>query len=107
MRTMRFAAGFGVAAMVAVIAIAIGSGSFAEEGGQILDLAWGKVTLVDLYVGLLLVAVWIIWLERTPSRWIPWVVGLVLLGNLTTAAYVLLRAARTSSVTEALTGRAR
>lgn len=105
MRTVRLVAGIGVAGMIAAIVLAIGGGSFVEDGRAILDLAWGRVTLVDLSVGLVLVAVWIIWRERAPGRWIPWVLALALLGNLTTAAYVLVRAIRASSVEEALTAR--
>ncbi len=64
---------------------------------------WGVVTLLDLYGGLLFVAAWIAALERDWRRVLPWVVALLLLGNLaTTGVYLLLRLRRAESVRAAL-----
>lgn len=41
-----------VLVMVGVIAFGFVSGDFTAEGSQKWGLAWGKVTLVDLHVGL-------------------------------------------------------
>ena len=30
------------------------SGNFFEEGGMLIELAWGKVAILDVYIGLLL-----------------------------------------------------
>ena len=52
---------------------------------------WGIVTLIDLGVGLLFIAVWL-WLVE-PVRWraIVWIIALFLLGNVVTLAYLLCR----------------
>lgn len=52
---------------------------------------WGVVTLIDLGVGLLFIAVWL-WLVE-PVRWraIVWIIALFLLGNVVTLAYLLCR----------------
>ena len=92
-------------AMAATIAYGFASGDFGDEGSTILDLAWGRVTLIDLYVGLALFAAWV-WLREGPRRAIPWLIGFVVLGNLASALYALIAARRTDSVEEFLVGKA-
>lgn len=58
---------------------------------------WGVTTLADLGVGLVVIAIWIALLERTPARSIPWIVALFLLGNFTTLVYLLVRCRRAPS----------
>lgn len=61
------------------------------EGAQILDLPWGVVTLIDLYFGFFIAACLIIAFER---RWwvgFAWAVPLLLLGNLVTALWFVIR----------------
>jgi hypothetical protein len=91
--------------MAATIAYGLAAGSFSDEGGTILDLAWGRVTLIDLYVGLALLGGWIVLRERS-WRAMPWLVALVFLGNLASALYAFIAAMRTESPVEFLTGRA-
>ncbi len=64
---------------------------------------WGIVTLVDLYGGFLVSSIWISVLERRARRIVPWIVGILLLGNLVTALYVLWRLRGVKSVTQAFT----
>ena len=85
------------AGMVGAIVYGFLAGSFGDEGGQILDLAWGRVTLIDLYLGLGLFAAWIAWRERSVARTFPWLVGLVGLGSLAAGLYVLLAAVRSET----------
>lgn len=90
--------------MVVIIIFGVSSGDFSAEAGEILGLAWGKVTLVDLYVGLALFGAWIGIRER---RWLPvsiWWVGLVLLGNLAAALYLAVAAFRSRDLTQLLAG---
>lgn len=68
--------------------------------GRLVDDLWGVTTLVDLTVGLIVIGAWICVLERRPGRCIPWLIGLALLGNLTTIIYVLVRALRADSFSE-------
>ena len=51
-------------------------------------LPWGIVSLVDLYSGFILIAIWMIYREKTYISAI-WVFFLMILGNLTTAVYVI------------------
>lgn len=68
------------------------------------DTWWGVTTMVDLYAGLAAVAFWIAYRERNAARVLPWVVGLLLLGNLTTLVYLALAAMRSRSLDELVRG---
>ena len=68
MRALRATTGLLTAVMAVTIAYGFAAGSFSDEGGTILDLAWGRVTLIDLYVGLALFGGWIVLRERSWKR---------------------------------------
>ena len=55
---------------------------------------WGFVTLLDLSVGLLVIAAWIAVLESRPVYAATWIVGLFLLGNVVTLVFLLWRTRR-------------
>ena len=85
--------GAGVAALMAgALVHGMTAGSFVEEGGRLFALAWGRVTVIDVYAGLALFAAWI-W-HREPRAWVAgaWIVALCLLGNLVAGCYVVLAA---------------
>lgn len=104
MRAIRLLSVAVVVAMVAIISYGLASGGFAEEGSAIWALAWGKVTLVDLYVGLLVFAGWIAVRERRVLPTVIWWVGLVILGNLAAAVYLARAAFTSSNLEQMLTG---
>ena len=52
------------------------------------SLPWGIVSLVDLYSGFILIAIWMIYREGNFSA-LFWVIFVMLLGNLTTAIYII------------------
>ncbi len=51
-------------------------------------LPWGVVSLVDLYSGFVLFSLWIFYKEKITSS-IIWIFFVLILGNFTTAAYVI------------------
>ncbi len=87
--TTKRAGWVGVIAMAGALIYGFSSGDFRAEGSAILDLAWGRVTLIDLYVGLFLIGAWVVWRERSVLRALPWLIGMVFLGSLAAAAYVV------------------
>ena len=103
MTAIRTVSALGVAAMTIALIAGFTSGDFSGEGGQILDLIWGRVTLIDLYVGVAIIAVFVFWRERSVGVSIAWLVAFVVLGNLATALYVLVASLRATSVEELLT----
>jgi len=73
-------------AMISVILWAQNQTSLFDS--QIPSLPWGIVSLVDLYSGFILIAIWMIYREGSYSS-ILWVFFLMTLGNLTTAIYII------------------
>ncbi len=94
-----------VLVMAGVVAFGFVSGDFAGEGSQIWGLAWGKVTLVDLYVGLAIFAVWVAVRERRIVSTVIWWAALVVLGNLAAVVYLAWAAFTSTDVRELLMGR--
>lgn len=57
--------------------------------GAIAAQPWGPATLLDLAAGLLVAALWMA-VREPRRRWLPlWWLGLLLLGNMATLAFVL------------------
>ena len=104
MTAIRILAWFVVAAMVAAIGYAFATGSFSEEGSTIIGLAWGKVTLIDLYLGFAMFGAWIAFREKSIPVIAGWWVALAVLGNLTAGIYLAVAASRANSVEEVLLG---
>ena len=75
--------------MGGVIVYGLVSGDFGGEANVLLGLAWGQVTLVDLYVGLIIFGTWVAVRETSWLVRIAWWVGFILLGNLATAIYLM------------------
>jgi len=94
----------GVVTMAFIIVVGLLSGGFGDEGSTIWALWWGKVTLIDLYVGLVFFGAWLFTRERRPLAVALWWLGLVVLGNLAAALYLVFVSFTSSSVHELLTG---
>ena len=94
----------GSGAMVVALAHGLLEGDFAGEGAELLDLAWGRVSLVDIYTGVFVFAAWILWREGSMRRAVPWLALLLVLGNFGIAPYLLWISRSRPSVAEALTG---
>lgn len=89
MRTAIVLAALGAAAMGVLIGRALIDGSFWQEGSVLFALAWGKVTLADLYVGFGLFSGWVIFREQQLGRALVFVGLVMTLGNAFTCVYVV------------------
>ena len=99
------AAGGAALALIGGIIYAIPSGSVVTALIDIGSTPWGAVTLLDLYVGFVISAGWILVVEPRASRRILWL-GLMLgLGNLATALFVLARCRKATTVAAIFTRR--
>ena len=89
MKVAKLIALLGVLAMGTVLIYGFTVGDFAAEGSQLTNMPWGIVSLVDLYVGFILFAMWIIY--REPVRWQAaiWVALLMVLGFFIGSLYTL------------------
>jgi hypothetical protein len=97
----------GVAIMAVAIVLGLLAGGFSDEGSEILALTWGKVTLVDLYVGFVFFGLWVWARERKLTTALPWWVALVFLGNFAAALYLARASFASSTINELLTGEPR
>ena len=80
------------AATVMIGALVYGGavGDLWAEGGALMDLPWGVVTLVEVYVGLTLFACWVFWREESRVTAGAWMLAAALGGNIISCLYVLL-----------------
>ena len=92
MKTVRLLGLISTAVMLVSLVVAFATGDFGAEGSQILGLPWGRMSLIDLYVGAALVGGWIAHRERSWPRILAWWVALIVLGHLASAIYVVVAA---------------
>jgi hypothetical protein len=64
---------------------------------------WGIVTLLDVYAGALVVAIWMWVCERRLRTWCLWVVALLCLGHLVSLTYLLVRISRSWTLLQVFT----
>ncbi|WP_052664173.1 hypothetical protein [Nitriliruptor alkaliphilus] len=78
-----------VGAMVAAIGAGSAAGGFLDDGRVLLDLVWGRVTLVDIYAAFLVGWLWIALRERSAVRAALWLPAVAITGSLALAVYLL------------------
>ena len=76
--------------MAGVIAKSLLTADFAKEGSILLNLAWGQVSLIDLYVGFTLFSGWILYREKSRPKALAWIFLMMAFGFLTGSVYTLL-----------------
>ena len=91
LRTIVIVCGILLGLLVAAILIASGHSHVLAGLRYLIADPWGVVTLLDLGVGLLFIAVWLALVEPSPWRAAAWILALFLLGNVVTLAYLLYR----------------
>jgi hypothetical protein len=101
---VRVLTGIGTLVMAATIAWGFATASFTEEGAALLDLAWGRVTLIDIYLAFLLVWGWIAWRERSAVRAMVWLAATIVLGSLALFGYAFLASLRAGTPVAFLVG---
>lgn len=84
--------------MIVAIGAAVASGGFIEEGRMLLASTWGRLTLIDLYIGVGLFSIYVIWRERSAGAAALWIASFLVMGNLATAAYLVKAAYTADSV---------
>ena len=90
---MRLAKAISLAGLVAMSAVLVAGftiGDFLAEGSRLMQMPWGIVSLVDLYVGFILFSGWIIYREKSFKRSLVWVILMMVLGFFTGSLYTFL-----------------
>lgn len=89
MTTAKILAALGALAMAGMLVYGFVIGDFSGEGGQLLRMPWGQVSMVDLYVAFVLFASWILYREGFTLAAGLWVVSVMVLGSFAICVYVL------------------
>lgn len=63
-----------------------------EEWPSLVSIPWMQATLIDFYINIAFIFLWVVYRERSLAAKAGWLVALVLLGSMATAAYVFLQA---------------
>jgi hypothetical protein len=87
MRIIRIFVAAGFLVMLGSILYGLTSGDFSGEGSALLDMVWGRVTLIDIYTSFLLIWGWMVFREASWPRALILLVLMVALGSLTATGY--------------------
>ncbi len=88
MRLIKIFAIAGTVIMLLTLLYGFIVGDFFREGSILISLAWGRVSLIDVYVGFFLFSGWVLYREERLSLALLWIVLIMLLGNFITSLYV-------------------
>jgi Protein of unknown function (DUF1475) len=80
----------GLVLMTVFIGYGIVLGDFGAEGAWIVAHPWGQISLVDVYTGITLFSMWVIYRESSLLKRVIWIIVFVITGNWATALYTLL-----------------
>jgi hypothetical protein len=90
--------------MVAAILGGFLEGDFLAEGGELVELVWGRVTLVDIYAAFVVGWLWIALRERSAIRAALWLPAVLVTGSLALGVYLLGAAVRSDTAEQLLLG---
>ncbi|MDO9254401.1 MAG: DUF1475 family protein [Bacteroidales bacterium] len=87
MKTAKAFAVTGTLIMFFTLACGFIAGDFFKEGSILFSMAWGKVSLIDVYIGFFLFSAWIIYREEKWATAVLWILSIMILGNFITCLY--------------------
>ena len=80
----------GAVVMATAIIYGLTVGDFVVEGKKLLDLSWGVISLIDIYIMFSLFSGWIIYREKSLIVALLWVVMIMILGSFTACVYTFI-----------------
>jgi len=89
MMIFRVLTSLGGLALGILIVLAVSGGDFGAAGSWLMTDPWGRVTLLDLYLGFFFLALIIALFERQGWRAILWIAPLPFLGNIWAAVWLV------------------
>lgn len=63
------------------------AGDFFKEGSILFSMTWGKVSLIDVYIGFFLFSGWVLYREEKLTTALLWIISIMILGNFITCFY--------------------
>lgn len=100
-KTTRIIIGLNALVLTGFMIYAFYAGDIDTSGPILFGSPWGQMTLVDLYAGFVLFALFIYSQERTFYRSAAWIIALMFLGNLVACLYLFLWLSRKGAVANA------
>jgi len=67
---------------------------------EVLSSRWGMATLVDIYISLTFIGVWIGVMEKSFKKGVIWTLSLYFWGNIATLIYIILRVLKSTKPTD-------
>lgn len=64
-------------------------GDLMNEGTMLFSIPWGRVMILDIYIGFVIFGIWIYFREQTIRRFLIWFIPLLFIGNLIAIAYLI------------------
>ena len=92
------------AVLFVAIGISVATGNISVEGRWILENPWGRMSLLDIYGGVALLAGWVVLREKHPWSVVLWLPLFVVLGHAGTALYASIVAYRSDDIRHFLLG---
>jgi hypothetical protein len=90
MKITKIIALVGLLAMTGILIYGFTKGNFSTEGAKLMNIPWGIVSLVDLYVGFTLFSCWIVFREKDLLLSVIWVILMMILGFWAGALYTFI-----------------
>lgn len=90
MKAAKYLSLLGFITMVVAIIYGFIYADFGADGGTILSLTWGKVTLIDIYIMFIIFSGWIYYREEQNSKFILWFILMLIFGGATACLYLFL-----------------
>lgn len=103
LRVVRVVAPLAALAMTVTVVVGLANAG-AGEAGALFDNVWGMTTVIDLYLALFAIWIWIAWRERSPVTATVWAVLLVVTGSVALWVYIAWRASSARDMHELLLG---
>ncbi|MBE0638373.1 MAG: DUF1475 family protein [Bacteroidales bacterium] len=94
MKTAKILAITGTLVMCCTLVWGFIYGDFWSEGSVLTSLVWGRVSLIDVYVGFSIVGAWAAFREVNFWRSIAWILGFFILGNFLACLYIWIQLER-------------
>ncbi len=87
MKAAKIFAVTGTLIMFFTLAYGFIAGDFFKEGSILFSMAWGKVSLIDVYIGFFLFSAWVLYREEKLMTALLWIISIMILGNFVTCLY--------------------
>jgi len=87
MKAARIFAVTGTLIMFFTLAYGFVAGDFLQEGSILISMVWGRVSLIEVYMGFFLFSAWVLYREEKGMTALLWIISIMIAGNFVTCLY--------------------